>query len=352
MSLPVFLCPCGARHARLYPNHYGIFWHRCKQCNTRLPTIGFLGRKELSRLCANPSCNRPLNPGIGEGTNVHIIILGSRSVGKTNYIIMALREFKHTFENMYRYTITFTDPVHKRNFEESLRRLDNGQELKMTPDIIPHAYNLRIKALRAWVPKLMYVYDAAGEVFNDSRHTRRQEYYKYTQGIIFVIDPCTITEYYRAHEMEIERIRDSIRPGSSDVMSTYTRMLSMFEASKGVRNEGRYPQPVAVVLTKADALKLEEEIGAPAAQSLMAQDPSKYITEEDAISTLVRDFLSAYGLDNFVRDLEAQFVDVKYFSCSALGRLPIQTNRQEFIPIRVLEPLRWLLTHAKAIKPM
>ena len=87
----------------------------------------------------------------------------------------------------------------------------------------------------------------------------------------------------------------------------------------------------------------------PAQQALMAHDPS-IVSEEDAISLLVRHLLYNYGLGNFVRDVESQFTNVKYFSCSALGRLPSQTDTRSFQPIRVLDPLVWLLVNAKAIK--
>jgi hypothetical protein len=63
----------------------------------------------------------------------------------------------------------------------------------------------------------------------------------------------------------------------------------------------------------------------------------------------VKDFLCQYSLDNFVRDLEAQLSTVKYFSCSALGRLPSQDDTSSFVPVRVLDPLIWLLISAKAI---
>ncbi len=66
----------------------------------------------------------------------------------------------------------------------------------------------------------------------------------------------------------------------------------------------------------------------------------------------MRDFLRNYGLGNFMRDVESQFAHVKYFSCSALGRLPTQADTRSFQPIRVLDPLVWLLVNAKAIKPV
>jgi double-GTPase-like protein len=350
MPLPVFICPtCQTEHTRLWPSLYGVLSHRCKTCNTtRLPTIGPLGRHKLARIC--PHCRRPLNIGIGGGTNLHIPIVGGASTGKTNYIVMATREFKHIYEEIHHYSITFTDPIHQQNFEANAQRLASGRELVKTPEIVPQAYNLAIKAPRRWkVPTIVYVYDAAGEAFNTSENTDSQVYYKYIDAIVFVIDPCAIPAYYKVHYGEIELLRQSLRPSELDVMQAYERMTQMFEASIGLQKGRRYSHPIAVVITKVDALELENEIGTPAAQALLQRD-SSITSEEDAMSTVVRDSLCNYGLDHFVRELELQFANVKYFSCSALGRLPAQEDTSGFIPIRVVDPLLWLLAQTRAIK--
>jgi len=349
MPIPTYICPtCSAEHSRLWPSIYGVLKHRCKACGTRLPAISAFGRKRLLRIC--PHCRRPLNVGIGEGTNVHVPIVGGPSTGKTNYIVMATQALKQTYEGKYGYRITFTDDEHQRNFEANLRQLASGQELLKTPDIVPQAINLKIRAPKARVPKLAYVYDAAGEAFNKSENTSLQEYYKYVDGIILIIDPFSIAAYRRLHQKEIERLRGSLRPSALDVMQTYERMMQMFEASVGLRKK-RYAQPVAVVITKVDALDLEHDIGLPAAHALVASDPA-LASEDEAISKLVRDFLCSYDLENFVRDLESQFAKVRYFSCSALGRLPNPGDTSSFDPVRVLEPLAWLLTQSKVLSPV
>jgi hypothetical protein len=64
---------------------------------------------------------------------------------------------------------------------------------------------------------------------------------------------------------------------------------------------------------------------------------------------LTRQFLVSNELGGFVRDAEAQFGDVKYFSCSALGHMPENSGAQ-FTPIRVVDPLVWLMGRARALK--
>jgi hypothetical protein len=262
---------------------------------------------------------------------------------------MAMQELKNFYESQHRYSITFTDPIDRQHFAANTQRLSHGRELVKTTDLIPQAYTLSIKAPRALVPTVAYIYDPAGEAFNTSEYTDSQVYYKYIDGIIFVIDPCAIPAYHKIHEGDIELLRDSLRPSDLDIMQTYERMKQMFEASVGLLKGRRYSHPIAVVITKVDALELENEIGTPAVQALMESDPS-ITSEEAAMSIVVRDFLYNYGLDHFVRELELHFSNVRYFSCSALGRLPTQDDSSSFTPVRVMDPLLWLLMKTKAIK--
>lgn len=354
MPIPTFVCStCYERHSRLWPSIYGIVSHRCRNCETKLPTMNvrlpgskLIDRKQLERIC--PSCQAKMNVGIGEGTNIHIPIVGGPSTGKSNYIVMATKEFKEVFEHSYNYNITFTDEKHEQNYLANVNSLAHGHELVKTPDEMAHAYNLRIKSPKARVPKLAYIYDAAGEAFNSSENTQRESYYGYVNGIVFVIDPFAISSYRHIHEREIENLKDKIRPSILDVMEAYERMFEMFKSSKSLRRGQRSSQPIAIVVTKVDALNLEWEIGIPAARALMAQDPS-LTSEEDAISVLVRNFLNTYGLDHFIRELEMQFTNVKYFSCSALGRMPSDFDTSSFMPVRVVDSLLWLLSKTKAI---
>lgn len=349
MAIPVFLCPkCPLEHTRLQPSRYGILWHRCNGCGTKLPTLDSLGRDELKRKCAYPDCGRPLDKVIGKGSNIHIPIVGGTSVGKTTYMVMALDAFICTFRTKFGFTFSFPDPLHEMSFEGNVQRLAAGRELAVTTELIPHAYNLIFKKpvslLRPknFVPKLLYIYDAAGEIFKTNDQMDLQDYYDYTKGILFIIDPFAIPAFNLMHREDIERIRHTLRPSSTDIMETYERLKEKIEKVFGLSQNRKYSIPIAIVVNKVDTLNLEDEVGEEVAMALKALEAS-IPTVEDAISILVRNFLCKYELNNFVRDLELYFSNVKYFSCSALGRLPMQADTTSFKPIRVLEPLAWLI---------
>lgn len=348
MPVPTFICPqCKALHSRLWPSVYGIFRHKCR-CGAKLRTMDLWGRKKLVRIC--PECRAELNAAYGTGTNIDIPIIGGPSAGKTNYIIAATAALIRTYAtDPYNYTISFSEPAQRQHFEASLWSLQRGERLAKTPDVAPEAYNLKIKVPSVRVPHLLFFYDAAGEAFSADLSTGLQAYYKYIKGIILIVDPCSIATYRRHHQDEIEPIRSFLGPSELDVEEMCNRMLHSIEMYRMERMAGRYPVPVAVVMTKVDALGLEDEVGASAAQRLRASCSSA-MTEGDAINQLVQDFFRKHGLSNFMDQLENRFAEVRYFSCSALGRLPTDTDKSAFVPIRVLDSFTWILRRSGVMK--
>jgi hypothetical protein len=343
--LPIFKCShCQAEHQRLRPNIYGIWTHRC-QCGTKLHTMERFGRRDLERIC--PDCQNRLNRDIGQGTNIHLSMVGGPSSGKTHFIVTALAELMNRYTA---YLFSFSEPRHKTDFEKNIQRLSQGQTLGVTPEIAPTAYTLKVKVPNVPVAKMMYIYDAGGEAYNANERTNLQSYHKHIHGILFIIDPCAISSFHLSHEAEINKISSSLSPCDSEIMQVYDRMLLMLEKKLGLRTRTRYRVPIAVVITKTDALNLEQEIGQSAAQQLLLNDHS-YKTEGDAIHQLVQEFLGRYGLSNLLRNFEYQFSTVRYFSCTALGRLPRQADTRSFMPKRTLDPFVWLLMQNGVIKP-
>lgn len=331
------------------PSIYGILFHRCKGCDTKLPTLDVLRRKNMDRVC--PHCHHHLNDSIGEGASRHTAIVGGAFTGKTAYMVAAIHELQRALltAKQHKYAVEFTDTAHEQHSQANMWKLWAGKELPSTKGLVPQAFILKVHRTRTLLPKLVYMYDPSGLIFNNNTSTSLQGYYRYISGIIFTIDPFAIPKFYDAHKSDIDKQRATFRPTNLDVMHAYERMLQMLEASIGVHRWKRYSQPIAIVVTKTDALHLEDEIGSSAARKLIASDTS-ISSESDAIHKLVKDFLCAHDLGHFVRDLESHFAHVRYFSCSALGHPPQSNNTSGFVPLRVVDPLVWLLHNTKVIK--
>ncbi|MBA3533222.1 MAG: hypothetical protein H0T73_14980 [Ardenticatenales bacterium] len=347
MKIPIFVCPtCATEHTRLWPSVYGVLYHRCSTCNSKLPTLDPLGRVGLVQKCV--ACGRPMNKEIGRLINVHIPVIGGPSAGKSNYIVMATRQLIEEYAPPRKYTVGFSDEMHQREYTRNVQRLSSGNEMAKTTEMVPQAYNLSIKKEGERVGRIAYIYDAAGEAYLSEDNALLQSYYRYVHGIIFIIDPFSIDLQRDIHEEELKEVKDLLRPSTLKVMESYERMLRVLESSVGLKRGKRFLHPIAVVVTKADALGLDGQIGFSAAQTLMQQ--RAILLEEDATSRVVEQFLVENQLGNFVRDLYLQFENVKFFSCSALGRMPDPENERPYQPDRVLAPFLWVLGELNVVK--
>lgn len=354
MRIPVHVCPtCSTEHTRLWPSVYGVFHHRCRGtlpsggvCGTRLPTIGILGRRRLVELC--PICNRELE-GIGTGTNVHIPIVGGPGVGKSHYIVMATKDLLEEYAPSHKLTVDLPDTQHRSNFEASVQLLNSGKRLVKTSNSedSASAYNLQLKQSRFRIPKLMYIYDAAGEYYKSEEHAIKQTYFKYTHGILLIIDPFAISQVYIEYEEHLKTSKNQVSPSRLQLDDVFSTMLTVLEHSLSLKPGRKAHCPVAVVITKADAFDLEEVIGKPAADKLMKEHPEIH-HEDDAINLLVERFLRDKGESNFVNSLHTTFKTVRFFSCSAVGEAGVG-EAQSFEGVRVLKPLLWLLGQIKVL---
>jgi hypothetical protein len=346
--LPVFICSnadCRRRHTQLLPNTFGIWSHRC-ECGTKLRTLERFGRNKLVRRCA--TCDNIISKSIGQNTSVHIPMIGGPSSGKTHYIVASTDALISTYTSLYNYRFAFTEPHHESEFRRNIQKLMYGETLAPTPEVAPPAITLKMDVRGVPVPKMLYVYDAAGEAYNSNARTNLQSYYKHICGLIFIVDPCAITLFRLKYEKEIDAIAATLRPCQTEIMQVHDRMMRMLERTRGIRKWGRYRFPIAVVITKVDALGLERVIGTDAANLLMAKDRS-YANEGDAINVLVQEFLRQYGLSDLLRNLEYHFSAVRYFSCSVLGYSAGSTGQCNFLPTRILDPLSWLLGKAHVV---
>ncbi|MFH1862862.1 MAG: hypothetical protein ABH878_08630 [bacterium] len=322
IALPVHLCSdvsCGAQHRKLIPGSYGIFKHRC-QCGTRLPASVFWGRRKLQTLC--PHCLKPLNVAIGTSSNLHLPIVGGPAAGKSSFLMACILEIvKDSVKNGR--SITFPETRDERTFLANKRQFEQGMPLLKTADLSPTAFLLKV-AEPDGTEYLLYVYDAAGELYADSGDVRRRhEYFSMVDGILFLVDPFSIKKVRSDYQSQIAEIEGSLKPSAEAPQDVYDRMITTLRTfSKSKRELKR--KPLAVVVTKLDSFDLATQI---------------------CFSS--REWLLKMGEGNLVRSIERDFDQVQYYACSALGHFP--DGRTPFQPVGVIEPLRWSL-QARPVK--
>jgi GTPase SAR1 family protein len=328
IEMSIYVCPtCRTRHPRLRPGLYGLLTHRCRSCRTRLPTLDILGRKRLARLC--PSCLHVLNDAVGRSVSCHIALVGASASGKTSYLIRAI----HALCEQYRtwQHIGFADKEQRKQFELNMHQLRNGEDLSISSSPVPEPYLLRIRPTLFRATKLLYFYDPVGKVFATSEHISRQEYYRYTQGLLFLIDGSTLSV-------------PTPHAGELQAMQTYDRMMQLFETFVGFQRGMRYTHPIAVVVTKIDLPRLSDAVESETKHALMQQHALPG-SEREIAHQMVRAFLCERGLDNMVRDLESHFAHIRYFCCAVLEASDVKDGN----PLAALAPLEWLLRRTGTI---
>jgi hypothetical protein len=365
MKIPTYICPdCSTEHTRLWPSVYGVFNHTCKGdllsntnnsrvCSKSLPTLTYLGRDNLlTKVCPNPECKHPLD-GIG-GINAHIPVVGLPNSGKSHYMFMAIKQFKEEYSPAHSLDVSIPNSLHARKYEDNINSLKNGQRLLKTSAAGDSAkgLNLEVKKTNQAVPNLLYFYDLAGEYIDTDEQAELQRYFKYVDGAFFVIDPFSINQVRQRYQDALSNNTDIQDLPNQDLDAAYERMLFLFEKNKKKRKGKKFTQPVAIIVTKVDCADLEQQIGVYKAREYMASH-SDITNEQDAMNILIKNFLEDNGAGNLVRNIELNFSNVRFFSCSNIGfrdqTIGSSNSSNSFDGVRVLEPMVWLMEQTNTL---
>jgi Double-GTPase 2 len=324
--LPEYFCPrCGTAHQRLVPSSYGILHHTCT-CGERLPATFFLRRGALRARC--PECAHLLAGGHTESRKVFVAVVGGPGVGKSAYLLAAVRQLM-TEASAAGLCPGFLESRTADDFTRLQEQLAQGRPPDKTQHALPRAFNLQVASAGA-SPRVLYLYDPAGEAFAETSGLVEHKYQQYLSGMIFLIDPFAIPAVEDEYRDEIARVRDCLRPSTLPVEDALSRVLIGMEEHFGLQRGEPIKVPVAVTVSKIDAFDLDRRLGDQGDADLGEQ---------------VREQLVRWGQAGLVQQLEARCPRLRYFTCSALGRMPDGTGRA-FEPHRVLEPLAWILTAA------
>ncbi len=340
-ELPVYLCPsCGAAHSHLIPNSYGILKRKC-QCGHKLPTTFLNGRGKLSAKCYE--CGHSLDDGV-ETTPVCIPIIGGPSVGKTCYLFAATKEFIETVAPTQGWKTPFLNQQNEDLYNRSINDFDHGIVPAKTTELAPTAFNFFIESKKRAPRKLLYFYDAAGEAFHGDSELLSHKFYGYIHGFLIIIDPFSIPELLHEYEENLKLHGAEVRPSSTMLEDAFDTMLVNLEKNHKIKRDEKVGKPCAIVINKIDAFDLEKRIGDEAVKAYMLKHP-ELKTMQDARDKLCQELFKSWDLGNFMRKVDQKFKKYRFFTCSALGRIP-KNDGAAFKPNRVVEPLLWLLGQA------
>lgn len=342
--LPEYFCPkCGAIHRRLIPSSYGIL-HRTCTCGEKLPATFFLKRGELQARC--PDCEHLLHVRHIEARKSFVPIFGGPAVGKSALMLAAVRDLIEGEASRLGLETSFVDSRAEGDYQRAVKNLEQGTRPSKTTAKTPRAFNLEVRKA-GFGPRLLYLYDPAGELFENQEEVVLNRYQEYLSGLLFLIDPFTLPRVQEEYRDLLPGVKDLLQPSQLPAEDALARVFLGMEEHFGLGKAARVKAPVAVVLTKVDAFDLEERIGETAVARALASRPAAADPERTR-DEIIRSQLKRWDQGDLVQQLESRCDRLRYFTCSAFGRMP-DSSRQPFEPRGVLEPLLWILGQADPI---
>ncbi len=263
---PKVRCKCGLILDYPVPNMYGYKYHSCNNGDR----VGCVRGKRNDLVTVCPYCDAVLDNR--EADHVSIALVGATGSGKTTMMLAAVRTITQVARTRDVAVDAITDGVSKQTVEakDLVARTASGE-------LDSECLYLRGRDM----PEKAIVFnDISGTEFEPKEgKVMFQEYYRYSTGIVFAIDPFSI-------------IRTGRGPKPQDVFDSFH---SIYTQINGKSPSYRSDTPLAIVITKNDVMS----------PSLKNSD--------------VRDFLMENDQAQFVRLVESLFSDVRYFAVNSKG---------------------------------
>lgn len=308
------------------------------------------------RIC--PVCHSQLPAQFGMVSSRMIGMAGAKDSGKTVYMTVLLHELRNRIGDQYRTSIMGAD-------DETLKRFAGGYEdqlyerKQMFPTTQRAAQNdgrvdplvFRFSAmpggLLASGPEhtLLSFFDTAGEDFENQESVDvNTRYLACGDGILLLLDPLQLAGARKLADPGTPL--PELGPAHENPSNILTRVTDILLRQKKRRRKTQIDKPIAVVITKIDALWHTFDRGGPltsqpSSGDLFDTDDSLNVHEE------IRHLLHTWDSSNIERTLENHFERYRFFGVSALGRAPTWDNEVASAgiqPYRVADPLLWLLS--------
>ncbi|GAA3228777.1 TRAFAC clade GTPase domain-containing protein [Actinocorallia longicatena] len=289
-------------------------------------------RESGRRVC--PECHHELAPAYCDTPGRIVALVGAKNAGKSTYIAVLLHELRNRVGNELETSLVACDDRtierYKRDFARPL--FEQERLLPTTPSAAtaprePLVYLLSRRVKGRFGSRTealtLVLFDTAGEDLR-SRDVRdlHLKYLEAADAIIFLADPLELTD--GAQESE-----------PLDVLARVTEPLAQ-------RQGGRIRVPVAVALTKIDALPLPRQ---SALHRSRTRSGALDADDRESVDAQVRALLHDWGAGDLDRYLDQHYEEYGLFGLSALGAMP----REDKVgpggvrPYRVEDPLLWLL---------
>ena len=347
---PIYLCPnCGEKHDHLTPSVYGAFKRTCN-CGEKLPTSVLSLKHKRADLdaycpeCAKVGRETPLSDRASRP--VCIPVVGGPSVGKSAFITAYANLFIDTISVDKGVDIEFydtsvnSDYTTKKNFYRAGQIVKTAVQTDVTrASSIAFSFFVKHQSLNP--PRLVHIYDIAGESFIDGAN-EIQKQYDYCNGIILLIDPFSIPDVMARFGSKLNST-DLGGTSSANIDSMMENFILTLEHTTGLLKSKILSTPLAIVINKTDEADLDLLIGDTAVERLMASNPEIFTNSYDAMDYLCREFLRKVDMLDVLAHIQQNFKKTRFFAASAIGHT---LNQGRYNPRNVTPVLDWIFKNS------
>lgn len=286
---------CGQIHKRLVPGMFGLNRATCggtekDECGAKIP-CRVHDRRWTVATAMCPECNRKIENW--ESEPFSIAVVGGSGVGKSSLIAGSL---VHLSEDCSGLESKFVGPAHSAQLPVDASNLvsmyRSGSAIISNPDrSVP--FTVLLDALyknKDFITgKAFHYYEVGGEANPQGSYSFLED----LEGIVFVINPM---------ELQTSNPRANI---SNDPSSILSRFLNTYRAINQMELGEKVKVPIAVVVNHVDSLSMSRfSIG----------DLDSATRDAEIRNMLTSD---EYGLINFVKMIDNEFTEVRYFVCES-----------------------------------
>lgn len=308
-----------------------------------------------------PACHRRLPGGFGRADHWPVAIVGSAQSGKTVLMTVLIHELSHQLGAAVGIAVRGLDDETLRAFhadydhplfdQHTLPK--QSDPLASCPPRAPLVLELA-QTSPAWPGRrrrrvIVSFLDMTGlDLASPAGQDQAARYLTRARAIILVLDPLQLPGAHGHARPEVIRPE---RAGTADdraavLLSQVTELLLAAPDSRG----GMIRKPVAVVLTKLDAVEHTLLAGSPL--TMRPAPRTRFdIRDGGEVHAQVQNLIGKWDGPQFGLNLKAHFTRYQYFAISSLGSPPKDpATVRVVVPYRIHDLALWLLAEFGAVR--
>ena len=290
---PNIKCKCGLIVQYPVPDVHGVSYHTCNKGHKLPCRSSDGGRSKLQAIC--PFCKRDIKTR--DAKPLVISMVGAVGAGKTTMMLSAVESISVVAKGK-----GIVTEIASEGISPEAQALKGSVISTVSGELDSEYFFIRSRDLSE---KEVLINDISGREFEpDGDKILFEEYYKYNDGIIFVIDPVDVVAVHNS--------QSPTKGSKTTPVVTLESFYHMYTEVNGYGPNVKSTVPFAVVLTKMDSPRVRAAVN------------SEETPEE---------FLNEYGQEAFVKIVKSAFANVKFFTVSSLGE-----------DANAMEPFKWILT--------